>query len=81
MDSEARGRTSSRNTRRTEVITIEPGGLITPATVGLTIAEGKAIVESLQREIVAAQIQYPTALHALVAHREKHSQACDRTSS
>lgn len=40
-----------------EVITIEREDLITPATVGLTIAEGKAIMESLQRQMVTAQVQ------------------------
>jgi hypothetical protein len=41
-----------------EVITIERGELLSPATVGLTIAEGKAIMESLQREIVTKQVQH-----------------------
>ena len=40
-----------------EVGTIEREDSINPATLGLTIAEGKAIVESLQREVVAAQVQ------------------------
>jgi hypothetical protein len=31
--------------------------LISPATIGLTIAEAKAIMESLQRQIVAEQVQ------------------------
>jgi hypothetical protein len=31
-----------------EVITFEGEDLITPATIGLTIAEGKAVLESLQ---------------------------------
>ena len=39
------------------VLTIERGDLILPATVGLTIAEGKAIVASVQQQIVAAQVQ------------------------
>ena len=40
-----------------EVITIEREDLISPATIGLTIAEAKAIIESLQRQIVAEQVQ------------------------
>jgi uncharacterized C2H2 Zn-finger protein len=40
-----------------EVITVEREDLIAPATVGLTIAEGKAIMENLQQQIVAAQVQ------------------------
>lgn len=40
-----------------EVLTIEHAGLISPATVGLSIAEGQAIVERLQRQIVTAQVQ------------------------
>jgi hypothetical protein len=40
-----------------EVITVEREDLISPATVGLTIAEGKAIMENLQQQIVAAQVQ------------------------
>ena len=40
-----------------EVGTIEREDSINPATLGLTIAEGKAIMESLQREVVAAQVQ------------------------
>jgi hypothetical protein len=34
-----------------EVITVEREDLISPATVGLTIAEGKAIMENLQQQI------------------------------
>lgn len=40
-----------------EVITIERGESISPATTGLTIAEGKAILEGLQRHIVTKQVQ------------------------
>ena len=40
-----------------EVLTIERADLITPAMVGLSIAEGKAIMERLQRQIVTAQVQ------------------------
>ena len=40
-----------------EIATIERADGISPATVGLTIAEGKGILESLQKEIVAAQVQ------------------------
>ena len=40
-----------------EVLTIERADLITPARVGLSIAEGKAIIECLQRQIVTAQVQ------------------------
>ena len=41
-----------------EVITVEREDLISPATVGLTIAEGKAIMENLQQQIVVAQVQH-----------------------
>ena len=40
-----------------EVVTIEREELMTPASIGLTIAEGKAILENLQRRIVAAQVE------------------------
>src|ERR1700722_4175600 len=40
-----------------EIATIEPADGISPATVGLTIAEGKGILESLQKEIVTPQVQ------------------------
>jgi hypothetical protein len=32
--------------------------LLSPATVGLTIAEGKVILESLQKRVVAVQVQH-----------------------
>jgi uncharacterized C2H2 Zn-finger protein len=41
-----------------EIATIERADGISPATVGLTIAEGKGILESLQKEIVTAQVQH-----------------------
>jgi len=40
-----------------EIAMIERPEEISPANVGLTIEEGKAILESLQNEIVAAQVQ------------------------
>jgi hypothetical protein len=40
-----------------EIAMIERPEKISPANVGLTIEEGKAILESLQNEIVAAQVQ------------------------
>jgi len=40
-----------------EVITVEREDLNSPATVGLAIAESKAIMENLQQQIVAAQVQ------------------------
>jgi uncharacterized C2H2 Zn-finger protein len=40
-----------------EDATIERGDLILPATVGLSIADGKTILASLQKHIVAAQVQ------------------------
>jgi hypothetical protein len=40
-----------------EIATIERADGISPATVGLTIAESKGILESLQKEIVTAQVQ------------------------
>src|SRR5580692_11817833 len=41
-----------------EIATVERADGISPATVGLTIAEGKGILESLQKEIVTAQVQH-----------------------
>ena len=41
-----------------EIATIEREGLLSPATVGLAIAEGKVILEGLQRRVVAAQVQH-----------------------
>ena len=40
-----------------EVARIEREDLVSPATVGLSIAEGKAIMESLQKQMVEAQVQ------------------------
>ena len=40
-----------------EIAMIEPPDEISPASVGLTIAEGKTILENLQKEIVTAQVQ------------------------
>jgi hypothetical protein len=37
---------------------MERGEVVSPATVGLTIAEGKAILESLQKQMIVAQIQH-----------------------
>ena len=40
-----------------EVATIEREDQVSPASIGLTIAEGKAIMEGLQRELVTAQVE------------------------
>src|ERR1700733_1520765 len=40
-----------------EVATMERSDEISPATVGLTIHEGKLILESLQKQIVTAQVK------------------------
>jgi NMD protein affecting ribosome stability and mRNA decay len=40
-----------------EIAMIERPGEISPANVGLTIEGGKAILESLQNEVVTAQVQ------------------------
>src|SRR5580704_845485 len=40
-----------------EIATTERADGISPATVGLTIAEGKRLLESLRKEIVTAQVQ------------------------
>jgi len=48
-----------------EVITVEREDLISPATVGLTIAEGKAIMENLQQQIVA-QVHVTAQVSSLV---------------
>jgi len=56
-----------------EVGTIERSEELSPATVGLTITEGKALLASLQKEVVTAQAQrhvasiksYPQCGHAL----------------
>ncbi len=44
-----------------EIATIERADGISPATVGLTIAEGKGILKSRQKEIVTAQVQHHSA--------------------
>lgn len=49
----AEGRSSVEH----EVITIECGESISPGTNGLTIAEGKVILEGLQKHVVASQTQ------------------------
>jgi hypothetical protein len=45
-------------TTEAEVATIEREDLLSPATTGLTIAEGKTILESLQKRMVAAQVEH-----------------------
>ena len=40
-----------------EISTIERSNEISPATVGLTIDEGKVILENLQKQIVTAQVK------------------------
>ena len=40
-----------------EMATLEREDLVSPANVGLAVAEGKLILERLQRSIVTAQIQ------------------------
>src|ERR1700677_1096688 len=42
-------------TTEAEIATIEREDLLSPATTGLTIAEGKTILEGLQKRMVAAQ--------------------------
>jgi hypothetical protein len=44
-----------------EIATLEREDLVSPATVGLSIAEGKAILENLQRQMVATQVQQHNA--------------------
>src|SRR5438270_11502128 len=44
-----------------EIATLEREDLVSPASVGLSIAEGKAILENLQRQMVAAQVQQHNA--------------------
>ena len=41
-----------------EIATLEREDLISPASEGLRIAEGKQILENLQRQMVAAQVQH-----------------------
>jgi len=41
-----------------EIATVEREDLLSPASVGLSIAEGKLILESLQRQMVTAQVQH-----------------------
>lgn len=41
-----------------QVATTEREDLVSPATVGLSITEGKAVMESLQKQIVEAQVQH-----------------------
>ena len=40
-----------------EIATIEREDQVSPASIGLTIAEGKSIMECLQRELVTAQVE------------------------
>jgi hypothetical protein len=44
-----------------EITTLEREDLLSPATVGLTIAEGKVILEGLQKQMVTAQVQHHNA--------------------
>lgn len=50
--------TRPRESVEHEVASMERGEVVSPATVGLTIAEGKAILESLQKQMIVAQIQH-----------------------
>jgi hypothetical protein len=45
---------------------IERAEEISPATLGLTIAEGKALLANLQEQVVTAQVQQHVATLALV---------------
>jgi len=61
-----------------EIATVEREDLLAPATVGLSIAEGKLILENLQKQMIVAKrmkkqqmrwnrhTDHPTTLHALV---------------
>jgi hypothetical protein len=40
-----------------EIVTLDRPDLLSPANVGLSIAEGKTILESLQTQMVAAQVE------------------------
>jgi hypothetical protein len=40
-----------------EIATIEREDQVSPASIGLTIAEGKSIMEGLQRELVTGQME------------------------
>lgn len=40
-----------------EIVTLDRPDLLSPATVGLSIVEGKAILEGLQNQMVAAQVR------------------------
>jgi hypothetical protein len=46
---------------------IERAEEISPATVGLTIAEGKALLASLQEQVVTAQVQQHSSIARNVA--------------
>jgi hypothetical protein len=41
-----------------EVASIERAEVVSPARVGFTIAEGKTILESLQKQMIVAQIEH-----------------------
>jgi hypothetical protein len=49
---------ASGETTETEIATIEREDFLSPATTGLTIAEGKMIMERLQKRMVAAQVEH-----------------------
>jgi hypothetical protein len=44
-----------------EIATLEREELVSPESVGLSIAEGKQILESLQKQMVAMQVQHHNA--------------------
>ncbi len=68
----AEGRSSVEH----EVITIERGESISPGTIGLTIAEGKVILEGLQRQVVVSQVQeHNVARRGFVRNAAKHFEA------
>ncbi|HVC90447.1 MAG TPA: hypothetical protein VND66_07490 [Acidobacteriaceae bacterium] len=56
-----------------EVGTIERTEEIPPATVGLTITDGKALLSSLQKQIVTAQVQHHGASIQSCRDAEVHS--------
>jgi hypothetical protein len=49
---------ASWGTTEAEIATIERDDLLSPATTGLTILEGKTILEDLQKRMVAAQVEH-----------------------
>jgi len=63
-----------------EIVAVDRDDRITPATLGLSIAEGKAILAAIQAQLVGDQVKRhgEVARHCLWCGRSQSAKAFDR---